>query len=193
MPISDNTNTHATYHAVALAAIWLYGLVDVHPFRDGNGRLCRILCNYALKRLLNLPFSITLVATIPQRHDYVEGLRHGHRMVEQLLLSSVFQKQSTNNNDPSTTTTTATTTTTTTTTIMTGVFEPLVDMLLERLANAIHQCNGRLDEKSRARRSEEEAQVARRVRERAAAGRCVICLDEDPNIATLCCGQRPSI
>eukprot|EP00984_Skeletonema_dohrnii_P037957 scaffold40645_cov172-Skeletonema_dohrnii-CCMP3373.AAC.1 len=36
---------------------------------------------------------------------------------------------------------------------------------------------------------EEEARVARRVREKLASGQCIICLDENPNISTLCCGQ----
>jgi len=36
---------------------------------------------------------------------------------------------------------------------------------------------------------EQEAKIARRVRERAADEQCVVCLDDAPEVSTLCCGQ----
>eukprot|EP00980_Cylindrotheca_fusiformis_P030112 scaffold24393_cov176-Cylindrotheca_fusiformis.AAC.2 len=57
------------------------------------------------------------------------------------------------------------------------------------MAHAIQECQRKLTERSQAVMAEEEARIARTVRERAAQGQCIICLDEKPNIATLCCGQ----
>ena len=36
---------------------------------------------------------------------------------------------------------------------------------------------------------EQEAQAAKQFREKAAKSTCVICLEDGPNIATLCCGK----
>lgn len=38
---SDNVIYRLTYHSVALAAIMLYGMCDLHCFVDGNGRMAR--------------------------------------------------------------------------------------------------------------------------------------------------------
>ena len=47
-----------------------------------------------------------------------------------------------------------------------------------------------MSERATAAFDDEEAGIARRVRERAAKeDQCIICLDGSPNIATLCCGQ----
>jgi hypothetical protein len=62
-------------------------------------------------------------------------------------------------------------------------------MLLDRLSNAIHQFQALLGSKSRAAEAKKEAEIIRSYRAQAALGQCVICLDDKPNIATLCCGQ----
>ena len=173
LPIQDYKERNV-YDSISLAAMWLYGICDIHPYCDGNGRLSRIMCNYALKRLLNLPFTITLAATLPQRRQYVDGLRHGH----QQLLSARTRIPTISLSHVSSSSTDGD-----------GIFERLLEMLLERLVSAIHQFQSALEQKSNARQAEAEARIARQVRERAAGGQCVICLDSNPNIATLCCGQ----
>ena len=160
-----------TYQAVSLATILMYCLNDIHPFVDGNGRLARICANYALHRTLGLPFTLTLVATEAHRQEYIDGLRKGHLTVQRLKEQKISFSSS-GKNDRSLTT-----------------FEPLIHMILDRMAHAIQQLQQSLNEKAHAVTEDEENRIARLVRERAASGQCIICLDDQPNIATLCCGQ----
>jgi fido (protein-threonine AMPylation protein) len=169
---NGNDSVSRVYHAIALTAMVLYGINDIHPFADGNGRIARIYANFMLRELLHLPFTITLVATLQQRREYIDGLQHARASVRRLASDS---------NDVGNTSTTPASTA--------AAFEPLIRMLVERVAHAIVQVQAVLAERARAALDEEEARIARRVRERAAAGQCVICLDARPNIATLCCGQ----
>lgn len=160
----EDAQITSTYYSVALAAISLYGLTDIHMFSDGNGRLSRICTNWMLKRILGLPFTITLAANPQQRREYIDALK-------QALQSILPQNQKSVRSQS------------------TGIFSPLIHLLLDRMAHAIQECQRKLTEKSEFAIAEDEARIARRVRERAAAGQCIICLDEKPNIATLCCGQ----
>ena len=48
-------------------------------------------------------------------------------------------------------------------------------------------------EKSRILGKDAELRILRQARERAAEGQCIICLENKPNIATLCCGQAVHI
>ena len=59
-------------HVVLFAAVAMFGIIDIHPFIDGNGRLSRIVANYALNK--QLPFAINLFATPAQRNEYVVAL-----------------------------------------------------------------------------------------------------------------------
>jgi hypothetical protein len=179
-------DSNKVYNAVAMSAIWIYVICDVHPFRDGNGRLSRILCNYVLKQLLKLPFAITLAATPQQRKELIGSLQYGRMRISRLSSLS------------STATGTATATAHPLNSVATAfaatdpgipIFQPLVDMLLDRLSNAIHQFQALLGSKSRAAEAKKEAAIIRSYRVQAALGQCIICLDDKPNIATLCCGQ----
>ena len=41
------------------SAAWLvFELLDLHPFSDGNGRLCRLLCSYVLSTCTPFPSPI---------------------------------------------------------------------------------------------------------------------------------------
>ena len=46
----------------AAVAIWF---MAIHPFSDGNGRMGRILCNWALAKC-GYPFTLALCSTRPQ-------------------------------------------------------------------------------------------------------------------------------
>jgi hypothetical protein len=70
-----------------------------------------------------------------------------------------------------------------------GIFEDLIHLLLDRIAHACNECQRTIAAKSQSAIASEEARIARVVRERAAAGQCVICLEENPDILTICCGQ----
>jgi fido (protein-threonine AMPylation protein) len=162
-----------TYRVVALGAIYMYGITDVHPFSDGNGRISRLSCNWVLRRFLGLPFSITLAATPHQRKEYIEALRSARTAI------GLIQERGTyaNNYDADNRRKPA------------AIFQSLINLLLDRTANALQEVQRILAEKTRAASADEEDRIARLVRERAAAGSCVICLDDNPNIATLCCGH----
>lgn len=53
---------------------FLFELLDLHPFSDGNGRLCRILCSYCLSKLNPFPTPIYNVWTNSCKGDYIEAL-----------------------------------------------------------------------------------------------------------------------
>ncbi|PFX15646.1 Fido domain-containing protein [Stylophora pistillata] len=52
----------------------LFELLDLHPFSDGNGRLCRILCSYSLSELNPFPTPIYNVWRNSCKGDYIEAL-----------------------------------------------------------------------------------------------------------------------
>mmetsp|Transcript_40632 Transcript_40632/g.46191 ORF Transcript_40632/g.46191 Transcript_40632/m.46191 type:complete len:753 (-) Transcript_40632:299-2557(-) len=174
---NDLSRKKEIYDAVSMAAILMYAINDIHPFADGNGRISRICANYVLRRVIGLPFSITMIATPVQRQKYTEGIKKARISVRQLISKknesmtklSLCVKENGS--------------------VEAGAFGPVIYMILDRIAISIHQLQKLLDERGRAVISGEEARIARMVREQVAAGRCVICLSEGPNIATLCCGQ----
>lgn len=64
-------------HAVICAAVLAFGLVFIHPFWDGNGRLHRFLIHYALARCHFIPkeFVVPVSATmVRQMKDYDRAL-----------------------------------------------------------------------------------------------------------------------
>ena len=48
-------------HFLLSAATLFYQVIQAHPFQDGNGRLCRLLLNYALGRA-GFPFAVPLTS-----------------------------------------------------------------------------------------------------------------------------------
>jgi hypothetical protein len=152
------------YYSIALAAMALYAICDVHPFVDGNGRVSRIYCNAILKCTSNLPFTTTIAGTPQQRQELVSGLRAADQAIVNI------EANTTNPNEG-------------------AILQPLIEILIARLTHTMLQLHARLEEKARSSKDEEETKIARTVRERAAEGQCIICLENNPNIATLCCGQ----
>ena len=147
----------------------MFGIVDIHAFIDGNGRLSRIVANYALK---HLPFPINLFATATQRNEYVVAIERTRHLLSincaygDVSRDDLIQVLK-----------------------ITGVFGSLVQLLIDRVARAAIALTAIWEEKCGLAAEAEEAKAARRVRERASRGTCMICLDEKPNIATLCCGN----
>jgi len=171
---SSNINKWCGLSPILFAAVALFGTVDIHPFADGNGRLGRLVCNWALIRS-GLPFTINICATPVQRAEYVTALEMTRRNVSLESYGNTspdlfaFLRRGT------------------------GVFKPLVDMILDRVVRAVAQCQQVIMEKSARQSEEEEARAAKRYREKAARGTCLICFDDNPNIATLCCGKAVHI
>ena len=75
--VEDLKQKEAAMHPVAYAAYAHRRLVDIHPFRDGNGRTARLLMN-----LILISKGYCLV-TIPPvlRLDYVSALQQAQRSV----------------------------------------------------------------------------------------------------------------
>lgn len=167
--------------AVYAAAVH-FGVLDIHPFSDGNGRTARIAANWALDRA-GLPFLVQLFATPAQKNEYRQAILQTRR---NLSLVGRCSGGAGDNND---------------TELVVGeealmaamqsagALSPLVDLILDRMAKAITEFQKLLKEKSSLASEEAEARAARMYRERAALGTCIICFDEKPNIATLCCGR----
>lgn len=162
--------TNNALHVVLFAAVAIFGIIDIHPFIDGNGRLSRIVANYALNK--RLPFAINLFATPAQRNEYVVALERTRHV---LSLNCAYGDVSRDDLVQVLKTT--------------GVFGSMVQLLMDRVARAATALTASWEEKSCLAAEAAEAKAARRVRERASRGTCMICLDEKPNIATLCCGN----
>ena len=156
--------------AATYASIVFMGIVDVHPFADGNGRLARIAVNWALRRA-GVPFVIHLFATPAQRYEYTAALKLSRRNVALLPMGDVTQEQLLSAYRTA------------------GSFLPFVQLILGRLAKTVAEFQKLVQEKSLLRNEEDEARAARNYRQRAAQGNCLICFENNPNIATLCCGK----
>ena len=77
-----NCKLKSKHDMFELASWLLYRVVSLHPFQDGNGRLCRLLWCFSLLRD-GLPFPLTLSDGHDKAHDhYVKCIfddRHKHR------------------------------------------------------------------------------------------------------------------
>lgn len=80
------------FHPVAFAAQLHKRFVFIHPFKDGNGRIARLIMNTALIQ------DGYLLAVIPPvlRHEYIELLEKTHRddkPFEQFIAERVIESQ----------------------------------------------------------------------------------------------------
>ena len=60
----------------------LFQLLDEHPFSDGNGRLCRLLCSYALSFMSPFPTPIYNVWSETKKDDYIEALVDARKSID---------------------------------------------------------------------------------------------------------------
>jgi fido (protein-threonine AMPylation protein) len=162
--LADN-NSAATF-----AAAVCFGVLDIHAFSDGNGRLSRISTNWALRRA-GLPFVINLFATPAQRREYVTAIEMTRRNLSIVPRGNVDEE------------------TLLDVTAHSGLLLPLESLIMDQISRAAAECSKLVAEKSLLVSEEQEARAARHFREKAAAGSCLICFDDFPNVATLCCGK----
>lgn len=174
MSFGNSSASSKSLNLVLFVSVALFVLCDIHPFRDGNGRLARIISNFAMVKC-GLPFVVNIFATPLQRSEYVRALqmtRRNARIASVGLVSpnvfSSFRRQ-------------------------VGVMGPLLNVLLDRMSKACIECQEVIQEKNKLESENLEAVAAKKFREKAAAGNCLICMDENPNIATLCCGKAVHI
>lgn len=62
------------YYLFKTCAWLLFELLDLHPFGNGNGRLCRILCSYVLSKFTPFPTPVYNVWTDSSKNDYKQAL-----------------------------------------------------------------------------------------------------------------------
>jgi Fic family protein len=81
------------HHPVEHSALIHLGLVNIHPFIDGNGRTARLLMNLAL---LQAGFVITIIPPILRR-EYLDSLKAGNRGDNKpfldLMMGMVYESQ----------------------------------------------------------------------------------------------------
>jgi fido (protein-threonine AMPylation protein) len=169
-----NVNLQQAYGSAVFAAAALFGICDIHPFDDGNGRLARIVSNWALART-GFPFVINFFASLFQRTEYINAIQKTSRNIQLVCFGNVSVDVFS------------------TIRRLIGPLKPLVDLTLDRVHKAVVECKKIIAEKSRLESEEMEASAAKKFRDTAAAGCCLICMDINPNIATLCCGKAVHI
>lgn len=108
--------------------------------------------NIALKKLLGLPFPIIMTATLQQRGEFVGAIRDCRTRLHRI---STQQSPSRSKSDP--------------------VFEKLIAVVFDRVLQAVRQVNTLVQARTQAAAIEEEGRIARRARERASEGQCIIC------------------
>lgn len=82
------------YNFFKLCAWLLFELLDLHPFSDGNGRLCRILGSYLLSSFTPFPTPIYNVWTKSCKDDYKQALvdaREKHNRQPRALATMIIE------------------------------------------------------------------------------------------------------
>ncbi len=74
--VADMTALRGSVHPIEYAALVHKGLVDVHPFIDGNGRTTRLLMNLAL---VQAGYGIAIIPPA-RRGEYIDALRASQRV-----------------------------------------------------------------------------------------------------------------
>ncbi len=84
--IIDEHNIHADHEDKDTAyifkcAAWLFfELISLHPFYDGNGRVCRLLANYVVSLITPFPVSIyNTNSTDRNRENYIDAIVLGRK------------------------------------------------------------------------------------------------------------------
>ena len=94
------TQPEKVTYVIKSAAWLLFNFVNnVHPFLDGNGRICRLLANYVLSLVVPFPVSIYHTCSGKRaRCDYLEAIiscrknpSEGPRQLATMLLESVWE------------------------------------------------------------------------------------------------------
>ena len=150
-----------TWPPELLTATLVLGFLEVHPFKDGNGRMGRLMLNWLLKRV-GIPFVINICATAEHRTKYTAAVK---------VSRSVKGPDAANDSaDPIS-------------------ILPFASHISEQLLLAWDQLERtRLRLVATATESASEAAVLEARRKKREEEGCMICMEDHPNIATLCCG-----
>ena len=154
----------------SFAAATMLSVLDLVPFRVGNQRLARILLNWTLRRA-GLPFCITLYSNREEKLAFLSAVQKTRQNLCLVPQGQVNESEMA------------------VIVRSTGGLGPLVGFLLTRLARATVDFCILVEQKSRMASEETDARLVRIAREKAAEDACIICFENKPNIATLCCGK----
>ncbi|XP_074656561.1 uncharacterized protein LOC141909822 [Tubulanus polymorphus] len=70
----DRYSPDRVLSTVKLASWLLFNYVSLHPFGDGNGRMCRLLCSYVLSTLAPFPTPIYNIHAASRKSDYIDSI-----------------------------------------------------------------------------------------------------------------------
>ena len=157
---------------ITYAAAACIGILDTHPYLDGNGRLARIVLNFILYHELHLPFPVPLFASPEQRVEYTKAICKTRQNIALLPVGNVPDDLLIEAYDNC------------------GALQPMVDLILDRIYKSVTECNNQIVDKVSANSEEVDySRAARNVREQALnTGSCEICFESPPNMSSLCCG-----
>ena len=73
---TDNQSVEYILHVFKMAARLMFEFVDTHPFGDGNGRMCRLLANYAISHITPFPVGVYHSKNPDRsgRDDYIQAI-----------------------------------------------------------------------------------------------------------------------
>ena len=78
--VKEEKNLEDQIYKLFKTCSWmLFNLLNEHPFSDGNGRLCRLLCSYALSFMSPFPTPIYNVWSESNKDDYIQALVHARK------------------------------------------------------------------------------------------------------------------
>ncbi|MBF6520573.1 Fic family protein [Nocardia farcinica] len=83
-----NSEEFKNYATVTQAAYVHYCLAQIHPFQDGNGRVCRVFASLFLMR----EFKVPLVVYADRRHVYLQALEAAQHGNYSLLVQDVVDR-----------------------------------------------------------------------------------------------------
>jgi fido (protein-threonine AMPylation protein) len=167
-PSSDQKQLLASFTYVA--AVFM-GILDTHPYSDGNGRLSRLVVNWILYHQIRFPFVVNFFTTPTQRLEYSNAICRTRQNISLVhygvapddVFLEAYERV--------------------------GALFPMVELVLDRLHKSVTEFNSMAADKMLSCSEHQQTRAARTFRERAASGTCQICFENEPNIATLCCGN----
>ena len=75
----ERYNENSEIHPISLATFLFYELITIHPFENGNGRLCRLLMAWSLMHD-GFPFAVNLSSGHKKsRNHYMHAIKHTRR------------------------------------------------------------------------------------------------------------------
>jgi len=171
-------HAHSLIKGLTIASAFLYGIVEIHPFCELNSCVTQICLNWILRRHTTIPFPICVdlssVFTLAEKTAPITKSDEMYSSFESMRsnMNSYYQRKSSKDLKNI------------------GIFQPIMLYLLDQIHKQTTNCMNHLSSKFDRANAQGIDRTIRRARENSIVdGVCVICLGENPNMATLCCGN----